>query len=158
MAKEELSYKGPEGCVASGQHVNIIAGGTATVLTADQSGATCVFDTAAGTLFTLPTPVAGMYFDFIFSVKTTGEYKVVTKTVASEFLRGFINGSTTDVTEIDGFVGNGSTHVSISMNGTTTGGDAGGWLRLMAVSSTIWECTGMLYHGTATPATPFDTT
>ena len=156
---ERLDKGSSDGSYARGLHRPLIAGGTATILTQADSGALCLFDTAAGTLFTLPsTPVVGTYFDFGFTVKTTGEYKLVTGTVASEFLLGFIVGGSTDVTEIDGFVGNGSSHVSVSMNGTTTGGDAGGNLRVTAISATQWYISGNTYGGTATPATPFDTT
>ncbi len=159
MALQQISYDSPEGNVQPGQHVEIINGGTSTTLTAAQSGAMCNFDTAAGTQFILPTPVVGMYFDFRFgAARTSNEHKLVTGTVATEFLKGTISGFTTDVTEVDTFVGNGTSHVSISMNGGATGGDAGGWIHVVASSTTVWQVTGDLFCGTTAPTDPFDTT
>ncbi len=159
MALQQVCYDSPEGNVQPGQHVEVINGGTGTILTASQSGAMCIFDTLAGTLFTLPTPVIGMYFNFRFGVgRTSNEHKIVTGTVASEFLKGTISGFTTDVTEVDTFVGNGSTHVSLSMKGGATGGDRGGWIHLVASSTTVWQVTGDLYCTTTAPTDPFDTT
>ena len=68
MALEQIGYNSPEGNVQPGQHVEVIVGGTAKVLKASDSGALCLFNTVA-TLFTLPTPVAGMYFDFQVTFK-----------------------------------------------------------------------------------------
>ncbi len=157
MSLENIGYNSPEGKVSPGHHREVINCGTLTTLTASDSGAMCIFDTAAGSEFILPTPVAGMYFDFRFGILTSGEYKVVTKTIASEFLKGTISIFTTDLTEVDSFVANGTSAVSVSMNGTTTGGDAGGWIHVVATSSTIWQLTGDLYAGTATPSTPVAT-
>ena len=158
MALENIGYNDPEGKIAPGHHLEVINCGTLTTLTASDSGAVCIFDTAAGSEFILPTPVVGMYFTFRFGIKTTGEYKLVTKTVASEFLDGTISLFSADVAETDSFVANGTTHVSVSMNGTTTGGDAGGWIHVVATSATIWQLSGDLYGGTATHSDPLDTT
>ena len=158
MALEQIGYNAPDGLVVLGHHVEIINAGTTKTLVAADSSAMCIFDTAAGSEFILPTPVIGMFFDFRFGIKTSGEYKLVTGTIATEFLKGAIAGFTTTATLVDAFVANGSTAVSVSMNGTTTGGDAGGWMHVVASSSTIWQLTGDLYCGTATPATPIDTT
>ena len=156
MALEQVGYNSPDGSVQPGQHREVINCGTATVLKASDSGAMCVFDTAAGSLFTLPSAVAGMYFDYAFNVKTTGEYKLLTAT--GDFLRGTLVGTTTTTTNVDSFAANGTTHVSVSMDGGATGGDAGGYMRVVAISSTIWFINGYLYCGTTTPTDPFDTT
>ena len=155
---ERLSYGAPDGCIATGLHRQVISEGVATrTLKAEESGALCLFDLAAGVTYTLPTPVRGMEFTFMATVVTSGTYKVITKTIASEFILGTIFGYTTDVTEIDGFVANGTTIVAVAHNGTTTGGDAGGRYTLTAISTTQWLITGNMYCGTATPATPFAT-
>ena len=159
MALEQLSYNGPEGCVASGQHQDIIFCGTAKILNASDSGSLCLFDTAAGSLFTLPTPVVGMYFDFGFTIKTSGEYKLITNLIATEFLLGQIASFTeTAIAGVDSFAGNGTSHVSVSMNGTATGGDLGGWMRVVGLSATQWLLTGDLFCGTTVGTTPWDTT
>lgn len=159
MSIEELSYGGPEGCKASGAHRQVIKEGVAArQLKANESGALCIYDRAAGVVYTLPTPVAGMTFEFAPSVKTSGEYKVITKTIGSEFILGTIIGYSADITESDGMVANGTNIVSVNHNGTTTGGDAGGSYTLTAISTTQWLIEGDFYTGTAVPNTPFDTT
>lgn len=156
---QQVGSKGSGGTILNGAHRQVIAEGVATrALTAAESGSLCLFDRAAGVVYTLPTPVKGMTFDFMTSVaRTSNAHKVITKNVASEFILGTIFGYTTDVTEIDGFSANGSTHVAVSSNGTTTGGDLGGRYTLTAISTTQWMITGNVFCGTATPADPFAT-
>jgi hypothetical protein len=67
-------------------------------------------------------------------------------------LLGGIEGAATDETHF----ANGTTHVGISMNKTTTGGLIGGIFTLKAISSTLWMVQGNT-SCTATPATPFTT-
>jgi len=158
MAVNQLGFGGTEGVKVPGLHRPVISEGVATrQLLASESGALCLYDLAAGVVYTLPTPVVGMEFTFMATVVTSGTYKVITKTIASEFILGTIFGYTTDVTEIDGFVANGTTIVAAAHNGTTTGGDAGGRYTLTAISTTQWLITGNMYCGTATPSTPFAT-
>lgn len=156
---EQLGGNPPSGTVAPGLHQEVIQSvGATRQLRPDESGSLCLLDAAAGVVYTLPTPVVGMKFDFMVSVAiTSNSAKVITKTIASEFILGTIFGYTTDATEIDGFEANGSTHVSVTSNGTTTGGDLGGRYTLTAISTTQWMITGNVFCGTATPATPFAT-
>ena len=154
MALEQVSYDASDGSVAPGQHVEVINCGTATTLVAADSGAICIFDTAANGTFTLPTPVVGMYFDFRFGIKTSGAYKVVTANTVTEFIKGQIAGFTTDVTEVDSFTADGTADSAITMDGSATGGDAGGWIHLVASSTTVWQLTGDLYCGTTAPTDP----
>lgn len=137
---------------------HIIADGANVVLTAADSGALCVFDKSDGALFTLPTAAAGLYFDFIVhTVGSTGTHKVITAS-ASEFIKGVLKSIDTDTSNalaIDQ-VGNGSTHVAITMNYTTTGGIAGTAFRLTCISSTVWMVEGTNF-GSGSVATPFAT-
>lgn len=159
MAIEQIGKNSDDGAKVPNFRQNVIAGGVATkTLTASDSGSLCLFDTAAGVLYTLPSPVKGMTFDFMPTVKTTGEYKVITRLVGTEFILGTIMAYTTTVTLEDGFAANGSTHVSINHDGGATGGDAGGRYTLTAISTTQWLITGTTYCGTTTPTDPFDTT
>lgn len=157
MAVNQLGAGGTEGVKVPGLHRPVIGEAVATrQLLASESGALCLFDRAAGVVYTLPTPVVGMEFTFMATVLTSGSYKVITKAITTQFLLGTIFGYTTDVTEIDGFVADGtSNHVAIAHNGTTTGGDAGGRYTMTAISTTQWLITGNMYCGTATPSTPF---
>ena len=159
MALEQLGKNDSAGCVAQGIHKNVISSvGATRQLLASESGSTCLFDRAAGVVYTLPTPVEGMFFDFRTSVTiTSNSSKTITKTIATEFILGTVFGYTTDVTEIDGFSANGSTHVAIASNGTTTGGVIGDCYRMTAISTTQWLIEGNVFCGTSTPSTPFAT-
>lgn len=127
-------------------------------LTAVESGSLCLFDRAAGVVYTLPDPVIGMVFEFATTVTVTSNAaKIITNAVATQFILGTIFGYTTDATEIDGFEANGTTHVAVSSNGSTTGGVIGDRYTVTAISSTQWLVTGHVFCGTSTPATPFAT-
>ena len=62
---ERLGYGSPGGCLATGLHREGIAEAVATrTLLPEESGALCLFDRAAGVVYTLPVPVKGMQFEF----------------------------------------------------------------------------------------------
>jgi len=156
---ERLGYGSPAGCIATGQHQQVISGvGATRTLLPEESGSLCLFDRAAGVVYTLPTPVEGMKFEFATTVTiTSNAAKTITATIASQFILGTMFGYTTDATEIDGFSADGSTHVAISSNGSTTGGVIGDRYTLTAISATQWLVEGSIFCGTSTPATPFAT-
>lgn len=141
-----------------GQARQIIGDAVATRQLQDhESGALCLFDRAAGVTYTLPTPEIGMFFDFYTTVsRTSNAHKVVTKTPASEFLLGIINQVIATSATTLASQGDGSTHVAISMNGTTTGGVIGDQFRLTAISSTQWVASGII-SGSGSLATPYAT-
>lgn len=122
-----------------------------------ESGALCLFDRAQGVIYTLPTPVIGMYFDFATVVTvTTNAHKVVTKTIASQFILGILEMNIAGSATTLAVQGNGSTHVAISMNGSTTGGVIGDMFRLTAISSTQWVASGLV-SGSGSLASPYAT-
>lgn len=155
---ERLNCDTPDGSIATGLHREIIqsVGATRTLL-AEESGSLCLFDRAAGNVYTLPAPVEGMQFEFSATVAVTSNaYKVITNS-ASVFLLGSVMlGSLTVADSGDVFQANGTTHVAISMDGATKGGLIGGFLRFTAVSSTIWVVSGSMV-GSGTLADPFAT-
>jgi hypothetical protein len=155
---ERLGYDGPDGSIATGLHREVLqAVGATKTLLAEESGALCVFDTATGHVFTLPTPVEGMQFEFaVKTAVTSNAHKVITSS-ASVFLVGsVISGNLTVAASGDIFQANGTTHVAISMNGTDTGGLAGGYLKFTALSTTLWYVEGLIV-GSGTNADPFAT-
>ena len=154
---ERISYGGETGSLQLGAHRQAIQGvGATRTLLAKESGALCLYDRAAGNVYTLPTAVEGMEFTFMTSVTvTTNAAKVIC--ASGGFLLGSIFGYTSDVTEIDGFTADGTADVAISSNGSTTGGVIGGRYTLTAISATQWMITGNVFCGTATPATPIAT-
>lgn len=152
---ERLNYDAPDGCIATGVHREIIqsVGATRTLL-AEESGALCLFDRAAGVVYTLPAPVEGMQFEFSTTVLVTSNaYKVITNS-ASVFIVGSVMGGSLTVADSgDVFQFDGTTHVAISSNGSTTGGLVGGSYKLTAISSTQWLIEGD-FVGSGTLATP----
>jgi len=161
MALQQVSRNTTEGCVIPGLHQEVIQGigTTERQLLVSESGSTVILDASDQITVRLPTPVAGMKFDFVTTVSVTSSdtHKIITKTIGTEFIIGGIDSSSTAVAEGgDSFVANGTTHVAVTSNGTTTGGLVGQRITLTAISATQWAISGVLF-GTGTLATPFAT-
>lgn len=155
---ERLNYDSADGCIATGLHREVIqsVGATRTLL-AEESGALCLFDRAAGNVYTLPAPVEGMTFEFLATVAVTSNaYKVITNAGTVFLLGAIMGGSLTVADSGDVFQANGTTHVAISMAGSTTGGLIGTKFRLTCISATQWVIDGT-YVGSGTLADPFAT-
>lgn len=155
---ERLNYDSSDGCIATGQHREVIQSqGSTRTLLAEESGSLCVFDRAAGIVFTLPAPVEGMQFDFVVKTSITSNAAKVITNAATVFLTGAIMTGSLTLAEAGAcFAGDGSTHVAISMNGSTTGGLKGGRIRFTALSATSWYVEGIAV-GSGTTATMFAT-
>lgn len=154
---EQLSYRGPSLSQWTAQAREVIGDAVATrTLTAKESGALCLFDRAAGVVYTLPTPVIGMTFEFATTVTITSNAAKIITNLSTEFILGVVDmlivGSATTLAA----AGNGTTHRAISSNGTTTGGVIGDRYRVTAISSTQWLVEGQL-SGSGSLATPFAT-
>ena len=163
--KYELSSRDPDGCVWKGARREIITGKEgATGLVAyqlkpEQSGALMTFNSLTGALVTLPTPVAGMWFEFWTQLAcTSNEYKVITKTITSEFILGAVTATHATVgssgTAYPSVVA--TANVSVNLNGTTTGGVPGDNFILTAISTTAWMLSGWNAQSGIT-ATPLST-
>src|SRR6266496_1459020 len=142
---------------ATNSKASVISGSGATVtLTAAQSGSVCLFDRAAGIVYTLPAPAVGLEFDFMTTVTvTSNSYKVITD-AGTTLVAGAILGNV-DNTANKSWVGNGTTHLAVTQAAASTnatGGIIGSWLRFTCVSATLWEAVGMTIAG-GTPSTPF---
>ena len=153
---ERLSYGSPDGSIATGLHREVISEAVATrTLLAEESGALCMFDRAAGTVYTLPVPVKGMRFTFSASVTRTSVADTIITSGATVFLLGaYVALDAAISTSGDVFTGNGSSHVSIVLDGDTKGGLIGGDLEFTALSATVWFVSGSVV-GTGTMATAF---
>ena len=152
---ERTSYGGPTGSLQLGSHRQVIQEAVATrTLLAKESGALCLFDRAAGVIYTLPTAVEGMQFEFEASVlQTAAAYRVSCATGA--FLLGAVVGNTLGAV-MDVFQANGTTHLGISTNATDSGGLIGTQFKVTAISSTQWVISGLIVCST-TPIDPFVT-
>lgn len=152
---EQLGYNSVSGAQHSSQARVIIGDAVATrVLTGKESGALCLMDVASGVLYTLPTPVIGMTFEFAVTVsRTSGAHKVITN-LATEFLVGAVGLLNNAATTGESFGADGTTIRALSSNGTTTGGIIGDRYRVTAISATQWFVEGLLIQS-GTAATPF---
>lgn len=155
---EALNYGSPGGCVATGLHREVISGvGATRTLLAEESGALCIFDRAAGIVWTLPAPIVGMQFDFAATVSVTSNaYKVITNAATVFLVGGIVISSQTVAESGDQFSADGTSIVAISEDGATKGGLIGGAYRLTCISATQWQING-LSVGAGTLATPFAT-
>lgn len=136
---------------------NVIDQTTATVtLTAAQSGSTILIDKTDGVTITLPAPVVGLVYHFLYVVDQASSNTIIITDAGTTFMKGGINILVVNSATSRGFVGNGSTHVKITSNATTTGGLSGGSLEVRCITATQWSVDGQLV-GSSTPATPFST-
>ena len=151
----QIGDRGDDGVAVYGLHKpEIIAAGATETLTAKQSGATVLLDTAAGSVVTLPTPAAGMEFDIFVSTSVTSNSHQINTSAATEFIGGAIQMVIDTSGTSEGQVGDPTSHVTITMNGSTTGGLYGTWIKVRAISSTVWIATGIVV-GSGTLATPY---
>lgn len=154
---EQLSYRGPQGAMWTSQALEVIGDGVATrTLTAKESGAWCLFDRAAGVVYTLPSPVIGMRFVFATTVTVTSNAHKLITNLSTEFLVGNSTLVNTGATTGQSFTANGTTIRALSSNGSTTGGIIGDWIEVVAISSTQWFINA-LQSQTGVAATPFAT-
>lgn len=137
---------------------NVISGQGATrSLNANESGSVALFDRAAGIVYTLPTAKVGAYFDFVVTTTITSNAAKVITAAGTELLIGGYTSVDTDTSNaVAAFTANGSTHVAVSMNGTTTGAILGTKLRFTCLSSTRWMVEGFV-QGSGVVATGFAT-
>jgi hypothetical protein len=147
-----------DGIYVPGNHKNVIQSvGATRTLKANESGSLCLLDRAAGVVYTLPTPIVGMTFEFLATVAVTSNaYKVITSAATVFMVGGIIMGDVTVAQSGDYFEADGTTHVAISAAGSTTGGLLGERYSLTAISTTQW-CIHGVCHGAGTLATPFAT-
>ena len=167
---ESISSQDGNGSVAKGIHREVLefsatgTGGRGVGLVnyqllPEQSGALIIFDSATGNLVTLPTPVKGMQFEVLVEIAaTSNEHKILTNSITTEFLLGSVISASETVAEgMDVFTADGtSNHVSISMNGTTTGGEVGSRFVFTALSTTQWLIKGVNQGSGGAVTDPFD--
>lgn len=158
VVREQVDNGSPDGSRLHGNAREVIDGaGTATTLTTGQSGALCLFGTAAGQAYTLPAITAhdtGMQFEFFANITGTGTYSVTTD-AATTFIVGAVDSSSTAVAEGgDSFVADGTADLNYTADSDLTGRLVGTHLFFTAISTTQWTISGTLF-GVGTLATPF---
>jgi hypothetical protein len=134
---------------------------TAATLTADAAahgGVPIVLDRAAGTTVTLPAATgSGVLFEFIVKTTVTSNNHIIKVANATDTMAGvatlFQDAGDTTV----GFASAGATADTITMNGTSTGGIVGAFVRVRDIAATLWAVE-MVSDATGTEATPFSAT
>lgn len=131
---------------------------TASTLTLDRdvhSGAVVTVNRAAGCTITLPA-AAGKGDEYIVYCGTTITSNSLKIQVAnsSDTMAGGVSIST-DIAGITMLAG--GTNDTITMSGSTTGGVAGSWVRLVDVAANVWMVNGFLCS-TGIEANPFSAT
>ena len=159
MALEQVDYGSPEGCLIKGIHREVISGKGDTTnafeLTAEMSGALCLFDAVDGVIYTLPAPVVGLQFDFLVTVAGTSNAYSIDTDAATTFIGGGVAAVSTAVAEGgDSFVATIASTVSCDLDSDVTGRLVGTTLNIVCLSATEWGISGTI-HGVGTLATPF---
>jgi hypothetical protein len=123
--------------------------------TVSQSGQTFLLAPASGAGFvtTLPAPTVGCHFTFIVTVSVTSSNLKIITDAGTTFLQGVVTSATTSASV---FQGNGTSHISLLMNGTTTGGLLGAQFDFYCITATQWQVFGTNFTS-GTTATPFST-
>ena len=90
---ESISSQDGDGSLAIGIHREVITFSVAGVglvnyqLKPEESGALIIFASLTGNLVTLPTPVKGLWFEFINELaRTSNATKIITTTITTDFL------------------------------------------------------------------------
>lgn len=138
----------------TGGRMPIIDSTAATLtLTAAQSGSVVLLDRAAGTTVTLPAPAVGLTFSFVVNTSvTSNNHKVITDAGTTFILGGVVMTEAADTNAGLAALFNGTTHISILMNGSTTGGLIGTCFNVYCVTATQWAIEGIV-AGSGTLAT-----
>lgn len=158
VTRERIDYGSPDGSVLFGVARQVIdPAGAARTLLVGESGALCVFSTAAGQAYTLPAIAAldvGTWYEFLATLDGTGTYSVTTD-AATTFLVGGVDSMSDAFAEGGGFYeADGTGHLNITMDSDVTGRMVGTHLRFTALSATQWALSGIL-STEGTTATPF---
>ena len=131
-----------------------ITDATKTITSAD-SGTTFGFNRAGGIVVTLPTPAAGVNYQFLVETTFSGAGQI--KTATTDGTDGFLGTAflfdTGEIGETDNFHPASSNDI-IDLGEIEQGWLTGGFIRLMGVNTTTWFVEAFLM-GDGTLATPF---
>jgi hypothetical protein len=154
----ELIVGGGRVVFNGGSNAFLAAGATKT-LVADDSGKTVLWDTAAGSIVTLPAATgSGTKFTLVVSVLATSNSHIVKVANSSDTMIGGVTVADTDTAGAASSFFAGATGDTITLNRSTTGSvSLGEWIELVDVAANKWQVAGML-SGTGTVATPFSAT
>ncbi len=144
-----------KGTISGGQvSVNDVTANT--TLTVADSGQVFLLDAAAGVTVTLPTAAAGLTYTFVVKTSVTSNSYKITAGSSNGFFQGGIAEATAGGAA-DVFTGDGTSDISVTMNGTTTGGLLGSIITVTCLTTGLWQIGGTNI-ASGIIATPFATT
>lgn len=148
-----LPTGGISGNIQGGKQPVINPSGATLTLTAAQSGSIVTLNAATGVTITLPAPVIGLNYTFTVTTSvTSNNHKVITDAGTTLILGGVVMTEASDTNAGLAALFNGTTHIAILMNGTTTGGLIGTTFNMYCVTATQWNIEGIV-AGSGTLAT-----
>jgi|TARA_R110002050_G_scaffold288628_1_gene440720 hypothetical protein len=137
--------------------VNVIAnGGTDYKLSVEDSGAVCLFDTAAASSFELPAPAAGLEFTFVSTILATSDHVIKTNTLNTDGFLGGVSAESTTAAKGDTFSADADgSNDHMTFDGATTGGGAGQCIKVVAINTENWAVSGTTHCVGSSTATCF---
>jgi len=134
----------------AGAPVNVTAAGAITV--AAHGGRTVTINSAAGIALTLPAATgAGTRYNFVIGTTVTSSSTTITSP-ASNFLAGTVVQAKVG-TSVLGYAANGTSHRTITMDGSTRGGIIGDIIRIVDVAAGLYSLE-IIQQATGVVATP----
>ncbi len=152
--RESITTGSPSGARVRGLARQVINGATARTLLVGESGALCLFNVAAGVVYTLPAIGAndvGMWFEFSVTVTGTGSYSI---DATSATIGGGLHMVSTTPNEADFIPATLASTVSIDLDGPLQGEEVGGFFKMVAIDTSHWTVGGYA-AGVGTMLTPF---
>lgn len=131
------------------------AGGSTVTLTASNAGQTIFFDTATGTIVTLPAATGtGNKYTFVVKVLATSNSHVINTASASDKFSGVLMTANTSTNAVTGWPA-ANNKVTVTLNRTTTGSvTIGEQIEIQDIATNLWSIGGQLTQS-GTAATPF---
>jgi hypothetical protein len=128
----------------TGDRKSVVAGATTVVLTTADSGKVYNIRAVAASAYTLPTPAAGLYYKWIWSVSNTEIVTITTATLTTDVFVGglVVNGAIA----VNPFVEALATHNTITMHSDAAacGGGKGSWIEVTCTEALTWFVRGVV--------------
>lgn len=142
----------------NGRLLNVVSQTTSATLTIGQSASTILLNSGTGMLITLPAPTVGAVYEFVVAkTPTSGSNAIVTNNTSAVFMYGALVNAQLSAASAATFIADGTTHVAIRMNNSTSGGSVGTFIKVVATSTTQWAVSGQLAGAAGAVITPFAT-
>jgi hypothetical protein len=122
------------------------AAGTLAVTAAAHGGRIIAFDQTGGTAATLPAATGtGNVYHFVVKVKNTSSANTIVLADASDLFQGQVINTDADATTPVSYTANAAGDIdTISLNGTTTGGQIGDWIEVVDIASNVYAVRGFV--------------